>query len=174
MAPRLLFSLRRIVKVILEQKRLNQAVDEMIVELRQQCIYYNSRLLLCAFAANFRLQTKAFYMTHALPLNRIRFLSLPKIRRTSAEKFRQCPVECPGINLGRATVSRQPFHRAYPCLKIQTSDKRLRRDVKIIAPNFSHFVNATMQIDDAICDVKLIVPAFSFLQARRAQSDCRG
>jgi hypothetical protein len=50
--------------------------------------------------------------------------------------------------------------RACPCLKIQTSDKRLRRDVKIVAPNFSHFVNATVQIDDAICDVKLNVPPF--------------
>jgi hypothetical protein len=64
--------------------------------------------------------------------------------------------------------------RACPCLKIQTSDKRLRRDVKIIAPNFSHFVNATVQIDDAIRDVKLNVTDFSFLQALRAQSDCRG
>jgi hypothetical protein len=63
--------------------------------------------------------------------------------------------------------------KACPCLKIQTSDKRLHRDVKIVAPNFSHFVNATVQIDDAICDVKLIVPAFLFLRARRAQSDCR-
>jgi hypothetical protein len=46
-------------------------------------------------------------------------------------------------------------------------------DVKIIASDFTRFANATVQIDDAICDVKLIVPAFSFLRARRAQSDCR-
>jgi hypothetical protein len=64
--------------------------------------------------------------------------------------------------------------RACPCLKIQTSDKRLRRDVKIVAPNFSHFVNATVQIDDAIRDMKLNVTDFLFLQVRRAQSDCRG
>jgi hypothetical protein len=31
----------------------------------------------------------------------------------------------------------------------------------------------TAQIDDAICEVKLNVPPFSFLQARRTQSDCR-
>jgi hypothetical protein len=46
--------------------------------------------------------------------------------------------------------------------------------MKIVAPNFSHFVNATVQIDDVIRDVKLNVTDFSFLQARRAQSDCRG
>jgi hypothetical protein len=53
--------------------------------------------------------------------------------------------------------------RAYPCLKLQDSDKRPHRDVKIIPSDFSCFVNATMQIEDAICDVKLNVRAYSFL-----------
>jgi hypothetical protein len=35
-APRILFGLRRIVKVMLEQLRLNQAVDETIVEFRRE------------------------------------------------------------------------------------------------------------------------------------------
>jgi hypothetical protein len=35
-APKLLFSLWRIVKAMLEQKCLNQAVDGAIVELRRQ------------------------------------------------------------------------------------------------------------------------------------------
>src|SRR5450755_4014007 len=52
--------------------------------------------------------------------------------------------------------------RAYLCLKIQTSDKRLRRDVKIIASNFSHFLNATVQINNAIWDAKFVVPTIWF------------
>ena len=50
-----------------------------------------------------------------------------------------------------------------PCLKLQIGDERLLRDVKIIASNFSHFANVTVQIDDAICNVKLIMSACSFL-----------
>jgi hypothetical protein len=40
--------------------------------------------------------------------------------------------------------------------------------MKIVASDFSHLMNATVQIDDAICDVKLNVPAFLFLRARQA------
>jgi hypothetical protein len=63
--------------------------------------------------------------------------------------------------------------KACLCLKLQNSDVRLHRDVKIIASDFSRFVNATVQIDGAICDVKLSVPLFSFLRVRLASSDCR-
>jgi hypothetical protein len=49
---------------------------------------------------------------------------------------------------------------------------RLHRDVKIVASGLTRFVNMIVQIDDAICEVKLNVRAFSFLRARRAQSDC--
>jgi hypothetical protein len=59
------------------------------------------------------------------------------------------------------------------CLKLQNRDVRLHRDLKIVASDFSRFVNATVQIDDAICDAKLNVPVFSFLRVRRSQSDCR-
>jgi hypothetical protein len=49
---------------------------------------------------------------------------------------------------------------------------RLHRDLKIAAPDLTRFVNATAQIDDAICGVKLNVPAFACLQTRRAQLGC--
>jgi hypothetical protein len=50
---------------------------------------------------------------------------------------------------------------------------RLHRDLKIVASGLTRFVNVAVQIDDAICEVKLTVLAFSFLRACRAQSDCR-
>jgi hypothetical protein len=40
---------------------------------------------------------------------------------------------------------------------------RLHRDVKIVASGLTHFVNVTVQIDVAICDVKLSVLVFTFL-----------
>jgi hypothetical protein len=49
---------------------------------------------------------------------------------------------------------------------------RLHRGLKIVAPDFSRFVNMTAQIDDAICDVNLNVSAFAFLGTLRAQSGC--
>ena len=63
--------------------------------------------------------------------------------------------------------------KACLCLKIQISDQRLTRDLKIIASDFSRFVNATVRIDGAICDAKLNVLAFSFLRVRLASPDCR-
>jgi hypothetical protein len=63
--------------------------------------------------------------------------------------------------------------KACLCLKMQISDQRLNRDLKIIASDFSRFVNATVQIDGAICDAKLNVLAFSFLRVRLASPDCR-
>jgi len=50
---------------------------------------------------------------------------------------------------------------------------RLHRDVKIVASGLTRLVNMTVQIDDAICDMKLNVSAFSFLRARQARFDCR-
>jgi hypothetical protein len=49
---------------------------------------------------------------------------------------------------------------------------RLHRDLKIAAPGLTRFVNATAQIDDAICDVKINVPACACLQTRRTQLGC--
>ena len=63
--------------------------------------------------------------------------------------------------------------KACLCLKLQISDQRLNRDLKIFASDFSRFVNATVQIDGAICDAKLNVLAFTFLRTPRPQSDCR-
>jgi len=39
---------------------------------------------------------------------------------------------------------------------------RLHRDLKSVAPSSTRFVNVTVQIDDAICEVKLTVSEFSF------------
>jgi hypothetical protein len=50
---------------------------------------------------------------------------------------------------------------------------RLHRDVKIVASGLTRFVNMTVQIDVAICGVKLNVSAFSFLRVRLASPDCR-
>jgi len=50
---------------------------------------------------------------------------------------------------------------------------RLHRDVKMVVLDLTRFVNMTVQIDDAICEVKLNMPPFLFWRARRAQSDCR-
>jgi hypothetical protein len=63
--------------------------------------------------------------------------------------------------------------KACPCIKLQNSDQRLHRDLKIVASDFSRFVNATVQIDGAICGITLIVPVFSFLPVRLASPDCR-
>ena len=59
------------------------------------------------------------------------------------------------------------------CIKIQISNKLLNRDLKIIASDFSRFVNATVQIDGAICAKVLNVPVFSFLRVRLASPDFR-
>jgi hypothetical protein len=42
---------------------------------------------------------------------------------------------------------------------------RLHRDLKIVASGLTRFVNVAVQIDDAICEVKLTVSAYSFLRA---------
>jgi hypothetical protein len=43
----------------------------------------------------------------------------------------------------------------------------------MVASVLTRFVNMTVQIDGAICDVKLNVLAYSFLRPRHAQSDRR-
>ena len=99
-------------------------------------------------------------------------VALPDVARPSRDRLAGLRAA-----IGELLASRKNLvlarGKACPCLKIQISDQRLNRDLKIIASDFSRFVNATVQIDGAICDVKLNVPAFSFLRARRAQSDRR-
>jgi hypothetical protein len=99
-------------------------------------------------------------------------VALPDVARPSRDRLAGLRAA-----IGELLASRKNLvltrSKACPCLKLQISDQRLHRDLKIVASDFSRFVNATVQIDGAICNVQLNVSVFSFLRVRRSQSDCR-
>jgi hypothetical protein len=97
---------------------------------------------------------------------------LPDVSRPSRDRLAGLRASFGELLASRKNLV-QTRGKACLCLKLQNSDVRLHRDLKIIASDFSRFVNATVQIDGAICDAKLNVSAFSFLRVRLASPDCR-
>jgi hypothetical protein len=96
---------------------------------------------------------------------------LPDVSRTSRDRL----VGLRAV-FGELLASRKNLvltrGKACLCLKLEISNQRLRRDVKMVAPDFSCSVNMTVQIDGVIGDVKLNVPAFSFLRVCGSESNC--
>ena len=94
---------------------------------------------------------------------------LPDVSRLSRDRLAGLRA-----TIGEVLASRKNLTlvrgKACPSIKIQISDERRLSALKMFAPNFSLFVNTTVQIDDAICDVKLNVRAYSFLRVHWSQS----